>query len=199
MEIASDSRVAAERSGMLMEAGVRGLSGFGLAMIFFGLHQVEVASPASKLLAAGLIFCALWQIAVGFTVWKKGNFWGATFMIPSGLFLVSLLSLVILPEHGWGRGPDSPALASYFIIWGIFNVAIFTGLSQNGFVLRLVIGLLSVFCFLMALGSILSGTLIADLAIFDAIVCGLLAAAIGPVRFLNIAAEERRKLHEGQD
>lgn len=156
----------------------RGLQGAVLSLLSFGLHSLALPATVSRLLVLTFVAGALWQVGSGVAIWRKGNFWGAVFLIPTGLFLLSLFSLIIVPEFGWGRGPGTSAMASYFTIWTIFNLAIFSGVGRCGRFCRLPVGLMTAFCILMAGRSLLPGGELATIVAWEAVVSGAVFAGV---------------------
>ncbi len=169
---------ADSRTHEYWQPDTQGLHGAVLGFLSFGLHCLAPHATVSSLLVLIFVAGALWQVGSGFAIWRKGNFWGAVFLVPTGLFLLSLFSLIIAPEFGWGSGPGASALASYFTIWALFNLAIFSGVGRSGRLCRLPVGLMIAFCMLMAGRSLFSSAELATIVAWQAVFAGAVFACV---------------------
>src|SRR5258705_2986139 len=78
-----------------------GLLGFGMTTVLLNLHNAGFYELNSMILAMGICYGGMAQIVAGIIEWLKGNTFATTAFLSYGLFLVSLVALIILPELGY--------------------------------------------------------------------------------------------------
>ncbi len=97
-----------------------GLFGFGLCAILVNLFAAGHFPVAPAILAMGVGYGGISQIVVGLMEWQKQNVFGAITFVSFGLFWLSLVGLIVLPEVGYGTLPQGAVLAAYLLFWGAF-------------------------------------------------------------------------------
>jgi len=95
---------------------------FGLALgLCLGTHHAIAASFATvSLMAGGLVL-----MVHGLHDWRHENPFAATVNCAYGLFAVSLIPLLTLPQAGISAIPDPWGTTSYLAMWGLFSIAIY--------------------------------------------------------------------------
>src|SRR5213082_4113456 len=78
-----------------------GLLGFGMTTVLLNFHNAGFYELNSMILAMGLCYGGAAQIIAGIMEWKKGNTFATTAFIYDGLFWLSLVAFIVLPELGW--------------------------------------------------------------------------------------------------
>jgi len=107
-----------------------GLFGFGLSAIFLNLFQTGLFSIDITILAMGVFYGGIAQITSGLFEWHKNNIFGATAFVSFGLFWLSLVGFIMLPEVGWGVVPQATVLSAYFFLWGGFTLILLANATQ---------------------------------------------------------------------
>ena len=69
------------------------------------------------ILAMGIFYGGIAQVIAGLIDFRKGNEFGATAFTSYGLFWLSLVALVVFPDHGLGEEPTSRAMGWYLFSW----------------------------------------------------------------------------------
>src|SRR5258708_17561512 len=98
-----------------------GLLGFGMTTVLLNLHNAGFYELNSMILAMGLCYGGAAQIIAGIMEWKKGNTFATTAFVSYGLFLLSLVTLIILAKLGWGAPSHDTAMAADLALWGLFT------------------------------------------------------------------------------
>jgi len=161
------------------EAPALSLIVLGLTTILFSLHHAGFFPFSGAALGTGLVYGALGLITAGLVAWKRHQVFSAVLGTAFGLFWFSLIALVIMPETGFGRAPQSSALSSYLALWGLFTSILLTGASRLGRELVICLSMLAIFLLLLAAGAAAESYLINALAGGEGIACGLTAIYAG--------------------
>ena len=162
-----------------------GLMAFGMTTVLLNLHNAGFFTLGTMILAMGICYGGLAQVIAGIMEWKKGNTFGTTAFLSYGLFWLSLVALLVLPQMGWGTAPETPAMVAYLLLWGVFTGLMFVGTLRLNRALQFIFGSLTILFFLLALGDATGSEVIKKLAGFEGIVCGLSAMYTAIAQVLN--------------
>jgi succinate-acetate transporter protein len=128
-----------------------GLMGFGMTTVLLNIHNAGFFALGTMILAMGIFYGGLAQIIAGIMEWKKGNTFGTTAFTSYGLFWLSLVGLLVMPEIGWGSANENAAMVAYLFMWGLFTAVMFVGTLRLNRALQFVFASLAVLFFLLAL------------------------------------------------
>ncbi|TRO78394.1 acetate uptake transporter [Trichloromonas acetexigens] len=162
-----------------------GLLGFGMTTVLLNLHNAGFFPLDAMILGMGIFYGGLGQIIVGIMEWKKNNTFGATAFTSYGLFWLTLVALIILPQTGFGKAPDAAAMTAYLTMWGLFTAVLFIGTLRLNRALQFVFGSLTILFFLLAIGDATGNHTIKTIAGWEGIICGLSAIYTGLAQVLN--------------
>ncbi|MDD2754758.1 MAG: acetate uptake transporter [Methanothrix sp.] len=162
-----------------------GLLGFGLTTVLLNIHNAGYYELNSMILAMGIFYGGLAQIIAGIMEWKKNNTFGTTAFTSYGLFWLSLVALLFLPQLGLAQATSKPAFAAYFFMWGLFTFVMFLGTLRVNRALQFVFLSLTILFFLLAARDYLGSAAIGTLAGYEGIICGLSAVYTGLAQVLN--------------
>lgn len=162
-----------------------GLLGFGMTTVLLNLHNAGFFPLDAMILGMGIFYGGLGQIIVGIMEWKKNNTFGATAFTSYGLFWLTLVALIILPQTGFGKAPDATAMTAYLTMWGLFTAVLFIGTLRLNRALQFVFGSLTILFFLLAIGDATGNQTIKTIAGWEGIICGLSAIYTGLAQVLN--------------
>lgn len=162
-----------------------GLMGFGMTTILLNLHNAGFFAFGSMILAMGLLYGGLAQVMAGLMEWKKGNTFGMVAFTSHGMFWISLVALIALPEMGIGVETEKKAMAAYFFMWGIFSVVMLIGTLRTSKVMIFVFGSLVLPFALLGLKDGLGNTDINQVAGWVGLACGASAICLAAADILN--------------
>jgi succinate-acetate transporter protein len=162
-----------------------GLMGFGMTTVLLNLHNAGLFPLGSMILAMGIFYGGIAQVLAGIMEWKKGNTFGTTAFCSFGLFWISLVALLVMPQMGWGNPPTSIGMASYLLMWCIFTGVMFIGTLKLNRALQLVFASLTLLFFLLALADITGSATLKQIAGFEGIICGFSAIYAALAQVLN--------------
>jgi succinate-acetate transporter protein len=162
-----------------------GLLGFGLTTVLLNIHNAGYYELNSMILAMGIFYGGIAQIIAGIMEWKKNNTFGTTAFTSYGLFWLSLVALLFLPQLGLAQATSKPAFAAYFFMWGLFTFVMFLGTLRVNRALQFVFLSLTILFFLLAARDYLGSAAIGTLAGYEGIICGLSAIYAGLAQVLN--------------
>lgn len=170
-----------------------GLLGFGMTTVLLNLHNAGFYPLNSMILAMGLAYGGLAQVIAGIMEYHKGNTFGTVAFSSYGLFWWSLVLLLILPKfENWDVSTSSPlqaanpiALAAYFLMWGLFTLAMFFGTLKTNRALQFVFLSLTVLFFLLTAKELTANRELGIIAGYEGIICGLSAVYLALAEVLN--------------
>lgn len=162
-----------------------GLLGFGMTTVLLNLHNAGMFPMDAMILSMGIFYGGLGQIIVGIMEWRKNNTFGATAFTSYGLFWLTLVALIILPNTGFIQAPDNSAMTAYLVMWGLFTGVLFVGTLRMNKALQVVFGSLTVLFFLLAAGDATGNHAIKIIAGYEGIFCGLSAIYAGLAQVIN--------------
>lgn len=162
-----------------------GLLGFGLTTVLLNIHNAGYYELNTMILAMGIFYGGIAQIVAGIMEWKKNNTFGTTAFTSYGLFWLTLVGLILMPNLGLGEATSRTAMAAYFLMWGLFTFVMFIGTLRINRALQFVFLSLAVLFFLLAIRDLTGSGSIATLAGYEGIICGLSAVYTGLAQVIN--------------
>lgn len=162
-----------------------GLLGFGMTTVLLNIHNAGLFPMNSMILAMGIFYGGIGQVIAGIMEWKKDNTFGTTAFTSYGLFWLTLVGLLVMPELGWIEASSNLAMAAYLFMWGLFTFVLFIGTLRISKALQVVFASLTVLFLLLALGDFTGNSSITVLAGFVGIFCGFSAIYTGLAQVLN--------------
>ncbi|MDX9708611.1 MAG: acetate uptake transporter [Trichloromonas sp.] len=154
-----------------------GLFGFGLCAILVNLFEAGLFPVAPVILAMGVSYGGLSQIVVGLMEWQKQNVFGAITFVSFGLFWLSLVGLLVLPEAGLGTPPQGMILSAYLLFWWAFSALLLASAVKVSRLVRGMFFLLLGYFGLYFLGEVTATPVLTRLAHFSGLAGGLAALA----------------------
>lgn len=162
-----------------------GLMGFGMTTILLNIHNAGFFPLCSMVLAMGFFYGGIAQIIAGIMEFKKGNTFGTTAFTSYGLFWLTLVALIIMPELGCAAATPHPYMGWYLVMWGIFTLFMSLGTLKSNRVLQIVFFSLTILFFLLAIRDFTGSTFIGTLAGWEGIFCGASAVYLAMAEVLN--------------
>lgn len=162
-----------------------GLMGFGMTTVLLNLHNVGLYSLGTMVLAMGIFYGGIAQVIAAIMEFKKNNIFGATAFGSFGLFWFTLAFLLIMPAMGWGEAPETAAMVSYLIMWGIFTGVMFIATLKLSRALQVVFASLTILFFLLAISNATGSVVVTRIAGIEGIFCGLSAIYAALAQVLN--------------
>jgi len=162
-----------------------GLMAFGMTTVLLNLHNAGVYPLGTMILAMGIFYGGIAQVIVAIMEFKKNNTFGMTAFGSFGLFWFTLVFLLIMPAMGWGNAPETAAMVSYLIMWGIFTGVMFIGTLKLNRATQVVFASLTILFFLLALGNATGSVVVTRIAGIEGIFCGLSAIYAALAQVLN--------------
>lgn len=167
-----------------------GLMGFGMTTVLLNLHNAGlIVGLDSMILAMGIAYGGLAQIIAGAMEYKKGNTFGTTAFTSYGLFWLSLVILILMPNAELGAiAASNISLAAYFFMWGLFTFVMFFGTLKINRALQFVFMSLAILFFMLTIRDAfgISG-LYAQVVGVEGIICGLSAVYLALAEVINEA------------
>ena len=138
------------------------------------------------ILAMSIFYGGIAQVIAGILEFKKGNTFGVTGFTSYGLFWLSFVGLVVIPNFIPGiTAPDGTAIGAYLFTWDLFTMFIFISAMKENIALSMVFFTLFVLFYLLSLKEwgYISGTWIG----IEGIICGLSAIYLAMAEVINDA------------
>ncbi|RLC41494.1 MAG: hypothetical protein DRH44_03850 [Candidatus Coatesbacteria bacterium] len=150
-----------------------GLFGFGMTTVLLNLHNAGLFPLTSMILAMGIFYGGLAQVFAGIMEYRNGNTFGTTAFTSYGLFWLSLVFLLVIPNMKWWDAiVSNSAMAFYLLIWGIFTNLMFIGTLKLNRALQVVFGTLFILFYLLAIAEASGSTVMQRVAGIEGIICG---------------------------
>ncbi|HEY3419352.1 MAG TPA: acetate uptake transporter [Methanomassiliicoccales archaeon] len=162
-----------------------GLMGFGMTTILLNLHNAGFFALGSMILAMGIFYGGIAQVVAGVMEWKKGNTFGMMAFTSYGMFWISLVALIVMPQMGIGTETGSSAMAAFLFMWAIFSGVMLIGTLKTNKVMIFVFGSLTLLLVLLGLGNGLNNPDIKMIAGYEGIICGASALYLAAAEILN--------------
>jgi succinate-acetate transporter protein len=177
-----------------------GLLAFGMTTVLLNIHNAGFYGLSSMILAMGIFYGGIAQVIAGIMEWKKGNTFATTAFTSYGLFWLSLVALIVLPNIGWNAlgadgkttavylaaKPDGAAFGCYLAIWGVLTGVMFIGTLRLSRALQVVFLSLTILFFMLAYGKFYPGNeSFEHITGFEGIFCGASAIYTGLAQVLN--------------
>ncbi|HOO54916.1 MAG TPA: acetate uptake transporter [Methanothrix sp.] len=164
-----------------------GLMGFGMTTVLLNMHNAGWFELGAMILAMGVFYGGIAQIIAGIMEWKKGNTFGTTAFTSYGLFWLTLVALILVPNTAWAAGTktSTPALIAYFFMWGLFTFYMFIGTLRLNRILQIVFLTLTILFFLLAIRDYTGSATIAMITGYEGIFCGFTAIYAACAQVLN--------------
>ncbi len=174
-----------QRADLLANPAPLGLMGFGVTTVLLNLANAGYFPADSIILAMGIFYGGLAQVAAGAMEFRKGNTFGTTAFLSYGLFWLSFVFLSVLATLGFAPAPSSAAVGSYLFMWGLFTLLMFFGTLRINGALMAVFATLFILFFLLAWGAWSGNADITKAAGYEGIICGFSAVYASIATLLN--------------
>jgi hypothetical protein len=181
----SDERVVREIKDTTGNPAPLGLMGFGMTTVLLNIHNAGVFELGSMILAMGIFYGGVAQIIAGIMEWKKNNTFGTVAFTSYGLFWMTLVALLMLPENKLWAKSSTNAMIAYLVMWGIFTAVMFIGTLRLSRALQVVFLSLAALFFLLALGDYTGNAALKTFTGCEGIFCGASAMYTGFAQVLN--------------
>ncbi|MBA5764217.1 acetate uptake transporter [Vibrio sp. 404] len=162
-----------------------GLMGFGMTTILLNIHNAGFFPIDSMILAMGIFYGGLGQVLVGMMCFKRGDTFGTTAFTSYGLFWLTLVGLIVMPEMGLAAASPHSFMGWYLALWGIFTGFMFVGSLCYPLAKQVIFGSLTVLFFLLAARDFTGSTVIGTIAGIEGIFCGASAIYFAMAQVLN--------------
>ena len=163
-----------------------GLTAFGMTTVLLNLHNAGLYELNTMILAMGIFYGGIAQVIAGTMEFRKGNTFGTTAFCSYGLFWLTLVFLLVLPEmKWWAIKPSSGAMAAYLFMWGLFTLLMYVGTLKINRSLQVVFLSLTILFCLLAIADITGNIIITRIAGVEGIVCGFSAIYLAIAEVLN--------------
>ncbi|GAB2666871.1 acetate uptake transporter [Vibrio panuliri] len=162
-----------------------GLMGFGMTTILLNIHNAGFFPIDSMILAMGIFYGGLGQVLVGMMCFKRGDTFGTTAFTSYGLFWLTLVGLLVLPEMGLAQPSPHSFMGWYLTLWGIFTGFMFIGSLCYPVAKQVVFGSLTILFFLLAARDFTGSTFIGTIAGIEGIFVGASAIYFAMAQVLN--------------
>lgn len=162
-----------------------GLMGFGMTTVLLNLHNAGLFDMDVTILAMGIFYGGIAQLLAGLLEFKKNNTFGLTAFTSYGMFWLSFVAILLLPEMGLAKAPDERFLGVWLALWGLFTLFMFIGTLKGARMLQFVFGSLALLFLLLAAGHLLRQPALIVYAGWTGMICGASACYLAVGEVLN--------------
>ncbi len=166
---------------------VLGLFCFGITTVLLNIHNAGFISMNSMILGMGIFTGGLAQVIAGIQEWKKDNTFGATAFTAYGMFWITLVAILLIPQTSFGEAfaPDATSMGVFLFMWGVFTLYMFFGTLKMNRMLQVVFFTLTILFFLLAVTEFTGNKALGRFSGYEGIVCGLSACYGSAALVLN--------------
>ena len=162
-----------------------GLMGFGMTTILLNLHNTGLFTMDVAILAMGIFYGGIAQVLAGLLEFKKNNTFGLTAFTSYGMFWLSFVAILLLPQMGLTKATDPHFLGAWLALWGIFTLFMFVGTLKGARMLQFVFASLILLFALLAVAHLADLPVLVPYAGWVGIVCGASACYLAMGEVLN--------------
>lgn len=165
-----------------------GLMGFGMTTILLNIHNAGFFPIDAMILAMGIFYGGIAQVLVGLMCYKRNDTFGTTAFTSYGLFWLSLVGLLVMPNMELGAAAAATPKAfmgCYLALWGLFTFFMFIGSRCYPLAKQVVFASLTILFFLLAASDFSDSKTIGMIAGFEGIFCGASAIYFAMAQVLN--------------
>ncbi|MBN1754806.1 acetate uptake transporter [bacterium] len=162
-----------------------GLMGFGMTTVLLNIHNAGFFPLGSMILAMGIFYGGIAQIIAGIMEYKKGNTFGITAFTSYGLFWLSLVALILMPEMNLIHPPSNAFIGWYLFMWGLFTFGMWFATWGKNRALQTIFLTLTILFWLLAIRDWSGSSLIGTIAGFEGIICGFSAIYLALAEVIN--------------
>lgn len=165
-----------------------GLMGFGMTTILLNIHNAGFFAINAMILAMGIFYGGIAQVLVGLMCYKRNDTFGTTAFTSYGLFWLSLVGLLVMPNMELGAAAAATPKAfmgCYLALWGLFTFFMFIGSRCYPLAKQVVFASLTILFFLLAASDFSDSKTIGMIAGFEGIFCGASAIYFAMAQVLN--------------
>ena len=162
-----------------------GLMGFGMTTILLNLHNTGMFEMDVAILAMGIFYGGIAQVLAGLLEFIRNNTFGLTAFTSYGMFWLSFVAILLLPELGLAKAPDERFLGTWLALWGIFTLFMFVGTLKGARMLQFVFGSLTLLFLLLAVAHLMHLPALVVSAGWVGILCGASACYLAMGEVLN--------------
>jgi succinate-acetate transporter protein len=159
-----------------------GLMGFGMTTVLLNIHNAGFFPLGSMILAMGIFYGGIAQIIAGIMEFRKGNTFGVTAFTSYGLFWLTLVFILVFKNL---PGNSESFLGWYLFMWGLFTFCMWFGTFNKNRGIQTVFFSLWVLFLLLAIRDWTGNQLVATIAGWEGIFCGLSAIYLAMAEVLN--------------
>jgi len=159
--------------------------GFGMTTILLNLHNTGLFAMDVVILAMGIFYGGIAQILAGLLEFKKNNTFGLTAFTSYGMFWLSFVAILLMPEGGLVKAADPHFLGAWLALWGIFTLFMFIGTLKGARMLQFVFASLTLLFLLLALAHLFTLPALIPVAGWVGIICGASACYLAMGEVIN--------------
>ena len=152
-----------------------GLFGFGITTILLSLANLGVLDLSMVIIAVAIVLGGFAEIFAGLFELKLGNTFAGTVFVAFGLFWLSLVLILLLPQIGAVGPADNVGIGVYLLIFAVFSLLLFIDTLKSIMTLKILLFLVMLLFLSLGIAYI---TGIALLTTIGGIV-GVIAGALG--------------------
>jgi succinate-acetate transporter protein len=151
-----------------------GLFGFGVTTVLLSLANMGVLDLTMAIIAVAIVLGGFAEIIAGLFELNLGNTFAGTVFVSFGLFWLSLVMILLLPEIAGVKVADPVGIGVYLLLFALYSLLLFIDTTKGILTLKALL-LLVFFLFLtLGLGYVLGMAILITLGGIIGVIAGLL-------------------------
>jgi succinate-acetate transporter protein len=119
-----------------------GLFGFGVTTVLLSLANLGILDLSIVIIAVAIVLGGFAEIIAGVLEFKLGNTFAGTVFVAFGLFWLSLVLILLLPQLGAVKAADPVGIGVYLLIFAIFSLLLFINTLKSILTMKILMALL---------------------------------------------------------
>jgi len=162
-----------------------GLFGFAVTTILLSLCNLGILDVSMVIIAVAVVLGGFAEIIAGLYELKFGNTFAGTVFVAFGLFWLSLVLILLLPQIGVVIAADAVTIGVYLFIFGIFSLLLFISTLKSIVTLKILMLLVTLLFLFLAVAYITGIALFMTLGGITGVIAGIVGIYISAGMIIN--------------
>jgi len=162
-----------------------GLFGFAVTTILLSLCNLGILDLSMVIIAVAIMLGGFAEIIAGLYELKFGNTFAGTVFAAFGLFWLSLVLILLLPQIGGVIAADPVTIGVYLLIFGIFSLLLFINTLKSILTFKILMFLVTLLFLFLAVAYIIGSALFMTLGGIVGVLAGIVGIYISIGMIIN--------------
>jgi succinate-acetate transporter protein len=162
-----------------------GLFGFGVTTVLLSLANLGILDLSMAIIAVAIVLGGFAEIIAGILEFKLGNTFPGTVFVAFGLFWLSLVLILLLPQIGAVTAADPFGIGVYLLIFALFSILLFISTLKSIITLKALLFLVFLLFLTLAIFYMFNIAIFLTLGGIIGVIAGLLGIYMSTGMIIN--------------